>query len=278
MNRLVIGSHSVSIPSSWEECSTEKQLKILRLIHANLPPSLVLMKALWVLAGWEKPLFSWLEYIQVKWLGLLPKKGTGKWFRVMYLYFLTEEQRQEMLEAVKWVYSVVSFPRSAEGYYKPPLIVLKKSGEKSPFATLPSAGCTNLTWSQYTDIDQHLRKLHGGDAGALNWVLAYLFMPADPTGNPALDAQDAMQLVEELHQVEKDLVLAWYLQCLKHIEESHPLVYEQPDEPTEDLYGLVGLTNRLAASASDVSRVQRLSVWEVLDYLEIKLADAKNKP
>lgn len=99
-------------------------------------------------------------------------------------------------------------------------------------------------------------------------------MPADPTGTSALDS---MPLVEKLHQVEKDLILAWYLQCLKHIEESHPLVYEQPDEPTEDLYGLVGLTNRLAASASDVSRVQRLSVWEVLDFLEIKLADAKNK-
>lgn len=275
MNKLVINGHAQLIPARWEECPTEEAIRILELKERAFPPALFRIAVLLVLlgvreTGWKQK--AWLWGCRL-WKGLRPKAGTKPWFAWMVLARLTAEQVDEFLQLVAWAEGEIQYASWNGMLMQPDIWPVEVDGVRY---RLPGNGLVHLSWAQMMEAEASFRQFVAEPSRELAVdTICHLFM----RGISEYDKHASLAVrpaVEQWSEAKIHLVLGWFSQCWKYMEACHPLTHEGSEEETSgDGYGLVGLTHRLAAHASDVGNVERMTAWHLLDHLEIKLADAK---
>lgn len=274
MNNLIVNGHSLSIPASWEECPTQAAIQILDLKSRALPPALFRLSVLLVFLGENGPNWKIRARLWTYRLfpALRPKAGSRAWFFWMVMARLTPAQVDEFLLLVAWAEEEIRF-QSEKGMLRAPDLPIYADNIGY---WLPGDGLVNLSWAQMMEAEAAFRRFAAepSRARAID-TLSHLYMKGIREYDP--DAPRKIRpILEGWSEARINLVLAWFSQCWLYLEECHPLTHEGNEEGDGgDGYGLLGLTHRLAANASDVQNVERMTAWQLLDHLEIKLADAK---
>lgn len=287
MNTLILGKHKRLIPAKWQECRTDKAIAILKILKKNLPKEATLLAALFVVMDWEYDKWLWVKSI-FKWV--LPKSKFGEdstpWWKDQFTR-MTTAQKMEWLLCMEWIYTPLAFDRERGMLKMPyyPILIKSADGKRTRLGLdLPGSGLSRMTWGQYVCIDLHLKRwISEKNENALHDAIACMYMPTHAAWDEESSLKFARQ-VAAFPEEAKELILIWFRQCEDFMVKCHPHVYpadaQNSGENTGkgDPYGLIGLTHRVATSTSDVANVEKMTAWQVLDNLEIKLADKRKHP
>jgi hypothetical protein len=277
MNKLVVNNQAKLIPAKWQECPDRQKVAILEMLDLKLPRAITYLRVLWILLNWQQDRWYWLKATAIRFkMRPQPKTGSDFWWKWQYLSRMTDAQRSEWLECVKWIETPLAFEEDKPNMFKAPFLPIKWEHN---LLDLPLAGLNALKWAQFVECDLHLRAYQAGDESALDDFISnlYLFPDFEYDKNKV---HLILEPVRKMRKMEKILILNWYLACLKYMESCHPRVFKKAEESDDapDPYGLVGLTHRMATSVSDVADVENMDTWTLLANFEIKLADEEKRP